>query len=732
MALSCSAMDSDDEIDDPLINMQYEKPVWRPSGRRGLKTALVCLSLVCVALLIALGVVYNSNHGSSGSPSPQPCVTAECVKTAATVLQAMDPTADPCDDFYQYACGSWMARNPLDETSSQKSRFGELYSANEQTLRSIVEGQRSDITVSSKVTDWYGSCMNTSAIDAEGDAVFKDEIVIFFETLPPQPLKDSLLHLQKNDIDFMFYASVGIDDKNVTRNAMFIGQSGLTLPSREYYIGKEANDPTLKAFRELLLSAFLALGFKDDGAHAAAAAVFDFESKLAVAFTPSEELRDPEASYNPMTVANLTQNYPFLPWHDFFADMFHNVSADAPERVVVSSPAFLEKLNVLLNATDASNLAYYFSWKSVQRYMSIMGPPYDDILAAYRELVSGATQSPPRWSYCIESVDYYLGDLLGRAFVEAAFAASSRDTAEEMVREIKTSFETHLPNWMDPVTAARAKEKAEAVVDKIGYPNSIMNDTFLQKEYENVHVVKSFFTNVRAARERAVVANLEELDKAVDRSAWGMTPPTVNAYYSPAENQIVFPAGILQPPFFSQHFPKSLNFGGMGVVIGHELTHGFDDQGREYDKDGDLHDWWEPHAAEEFEKRAQCIDDQYSAYEFYGEHINGRRTLGENIADNGGLTESYRAYTSWVAANGPEQALPGMSLSHEQLFFLGFAQVWCNNIRPEEARNRIATDPHSPGRFRVIGTLSNSVDFAKAYSCKAGSPMNPAKKCVVW
>ncbi|KAK6631134.1 18S rRNA pseudouridine methyltransferase [Polyplax serrata] len=362
---------------------------------------------------------------------------------------------------------------------------------------------------------------------------------------------------------------------------------------------------------------------------------------------------------------------------------------------------------------------------------------YQQKIIEFQKILLGILSERHRWSQCVEWTNKKLGMAVGALFIRDNFNQDSKETALEMIHTIREAFNELLTEnkWMDDETRAVAKEKADSMNERIGYPELLTNTEELNKEYENLTIIDNqFLVNVFNVLKYDAYHNLRKLRQPVNKNKWSTEPAVVNAFYNPNKNDIVFPAGILQPLFYSQHFPKSLNYGGIGVVIGHEITHGFDDKGRQFDKDGNMMQWWNNATIKAFRERTQCIIDQYSKYKLdeVDLFVNGRMTQGENIADNGGLKQSFRAYKKWVAKHGEEPLLPGINLSHDQLFFLNYAQIWCGSMRPEDALTKIRSSVHSPGPVRVIGPLSNSWDFAKAYNCPLQSPMNPTSKCSVW
>lgn len=401
----------------------------------------------------------------------------------------------------------------------------------------------------------------------------------------------------------------------------------------------------------------------------------------------------------------------------------------------IEVPAYFTDLSTLLAKTPPSTVRSYLHWQVIDGYGGYLSKAYRDAIFDFSKTLSGVTQQKPRWKTCAGKADSALGFATGKIFVDKKFKGDSKTIALKMIQDVKDAFKGNFKNldWMDSTTAEAAKSKADAVVQKIGYPEWIMDASALDAYYQNIEIGSSYFQSIISINKEEVLKNRKLVGKPVDKSEWDMTPPTVNAYYNPPNNEIVFPAGILQPPFFSAEWPKAFNYGAMGVVMGHEITHGFDDQGSQYDKDGNLNTWWSAEAVERFKAKTSCISEQYSVYTINGEHVNGNLTLGENIADNGGLKAAYNAYQNWVAQNGVEPRLPAWpELTPDQMFFVGFAQVWCGTVRPAEAHRLIVKDPHSPGRVRVLGTLSNSPEFARAFNCPANKPMNPTQKCTVW
>ncbi|XP_077112455.1 endothelin-converting enzyme 1 [Ranitomeya variabilis] len=515
-----------------------------------------------------------------------------------------------------------------------------------------------------------------------------------------------------------------------------IDQSGLGLPSREYYLNKTANEKVLTGYLSFMVQLGVLLGGEENSTRVQMEEILDLETALANITIPQEKRRDEELIYHKITAGELKDLVPVVDWISFLRTVFHPVEINETEPVVVYAKEYLQDVSDLINRTDKRILNNYMMWNLVRKTSLLLDLRFQDAEEKFIEVMYGTKKTcTPRWKFCIADTDNNLGFALGAMFVKSTFANSSKIRAVQMIRGIKNAFEESLQtlSWMDEDTRKAAKEKAEAIYDMIGYPNFIMDPKELDKVFNDYEVTSDlYFENVMMFYNFSARVTADQLRKPPNKDQWSMTPPTVNAYYSPTKNDIVFPAGILQAPFYSSSSPTALNFGGIGVVMGHELTHAFDDQGREYDKNGNLRPWWKNSSVEAFKKQTECVTEQYSSYKVNGEAVNGKHTLGENIADNGGLKAAYRAYQNWVKEHGEEQVLPSLGLTNDQLFFVGFAQVWCSVRTPESSHEGIITDPHSPSRYRVIGSVSNSREFSRHFQCPDGAPMNPLMKCEVW
>uniref|UniRef100_A0A8W8MSH3 Endothelin-converting enzyme 1 n=2 Tax=Magallana gigas TaxID=29159 RepID=A0A8W8MSH3_MAGGI len=689
----------------------------------------------------------SSTPSCPGSPSV--CVTPACVTVAASIYNAMDVTADPCEDFYQYACGGWVDKHPLPSGHSRWGTFNVLWQENQIILKKVIEKplNKSSSAAEFKAQKYYESCMDVNKTIEKLGAQPAKEFLSGIGSWPEQnetknfDIQSLVEKIKAYGIGVLFNYWVGVDDKNSTVNILQIDQGGLGLPERQYYLN-ESDKKVLNAYLDYMTTVGVLMGGEKNATRNLMQNVIAFETELANITVPSEERRDEEKIYQKISITDLQEIAPFLNWTRFFHKMMSvtNITLAADEPIVSFSSDFLGKMSALvtskLKTLDGKRTLHnYLLWHMVSSLTSFLSKPFRNAKKILTEALSGTTGGEELWRYCITDTDDVLGMALGAMFVKEAFKGDSKQRAESMVNEIKDAFKKNLPrlSWMDDETRQAARDKANAVIDLIGFPSYISNHTLLNEEYKDLEVsAGEYFKNNIRNLLFVVRKDLQTLRSKPKKNEWDMTPPTVNAYYTPTKNEIVFPAGILQAPFYDIDFPRSLNFGAMGVVMGHELTHGFDDQGREFDKYGNLHPWWNNQSIINFQNRTKCIIDQYSQYKVGDNHVKGKQTLGENIADNGGLKAAYHAYNYWLSQNGKEKPLPGLNLTHKQLFFLGFAQVWCSTSTKEADHLQILTDPHSPAIYRVIGTLSNSKEFAEQYKCPVNSTMNPQKKCEVW
>ncbi|NXU51167.1 NEP protein, partial [Turnix velox] len=746
---------SESQMDITEMNTPKPKKKLRWSGLEIALAVIVVLLAIVAITMIVLYATYDDPL----------CLDLSCI-TAARILENMDTTAKPCDDFYQYACGGWLKRNVIPETSSRYSNFDILRDELEVVLKDVLDvPSNNDITAVQKAKTLYRSCINETAIDSRGgkplisllpDVSDWPVATTNWESTYASSWTAETAIAQLNSrygkkvlINFF----VGTDDKNSSAHIIHIDQPGLGLPSRDYYECTGAYKEACSAYVDFMISvAKLILQernipFNENNVSEQMKRVMDLEKEIANATTKSEDRNDPLLLYNKMTVAQLQSNFSLeitqkaFNWSKFINDIMSTVqiNVENTEHVVVYDPEYLIKLKSILNKYTHRDLQNYMIWRFIMDLVNSLSRNYKDTRNAFRKALYGTTSETAVWRRCANYVNGNMENAVGRLYVEEAFAGDSKHVVEEMIADIRDVFIKTLDEltWMDAETKKKAEQKATAISERIGYPDEIVtDDNKLNSEYQELNYKEEeYFENIIQNLEFTQKKRLKKLREKVDKDEWISGAAVVNAFYSASRNQIVFPAGILQPPFFSASQPKSLNYGGIGMVIGHEITHGFDDNGRNFNENGDLVDWWTEESARNFKELSQCIVHQYGNFSWDlagGQHLSGINTLGENIADNGGVRQAYKAYQNFVNKHGKEKLLPGLDMNHKQLFFLNFAQVWCGTYRPEYAVNSIKTDVHSPGKFRVIGSLQNSPEFSEAFSCGNTNYMDPAKKCRVW
>ncbi len=642
-------------------------------------------------------------------------------------LSAIDKTADPCQNFYQYACGSWVKANPVPPQYSRWGRFNELQDRNQEVLRGILEdsaAHQDRSPIDQKIGAYYAACMDESAVDKAGYTPIKAGIGRILDLKDKAALAAEVARLQNQGVTAFFVFRSSPDPDNAKMTIADVDQGGLGLPDKSYYIG--AKDEKTRAEYVGHVSKMLQLvGQQPPAADAGAKAVLKIETELATASLDRVARRDPNLTHHKMTVANLQA----LTADFNFASYFSARNAPSFDQLNVGVPDFFKSLNNTLSSTSLDDLKTYLLWHYVSAYAPDLSKPF--VVANfdfYGRYLTGAKELQPRWKRCVESTDNALGEALGQKYVAQAFGGQSKEKTQQLVDTIEQQMEKDIKSltWMSDATKQQALVKLKGVTNKIGYPDK-------WRDYSSVSVSPGdLVADVRNAREFELHRNLLKIGKPVDRAEFGMTPPTVNAYYSPLQNNINFPAGILQPPFYKSSADMAVNFGAIGAVIGHELTHGFDDQGRRFDADGNLRDWWQKQDEEAFKQRADCLVNEYSSFKPVPDaNLNGRLTLGENGADNAGIRLAYMALLG-AKENGKVNLEKLDGYTPEQRFFLGYAQIWCQNARPEYSRTSVRTDPHSPGEFRVIGVIQNTPDFGKAFGCSVGQPMMKADACRVW
>ena len=640
----------------------------------------------------------------------------------------LDRSVDPCTDFYRFACGTWVKKNPIPSDESRWGRFNELSERNQAILREILEkaaqpGANRGAN-EQKIGDHYASCMDEATIEKRGFDPIKPDLDRIAALAGKAGLAALVARLHRSGIPAMFPFYAAADFKNSKINIANINQGGLSLPDRDYYLKDDPKSVEIqKRFVGHMERMFGLMGESKDSAAKKAKVVLDLETALARGSLDRVSRRDPNRVYHKMSVAELEKLAPSFAWRGYFKAL----GAPPFDSLNVSVPDFMKALEGQITSASLEDWKAYLAWHVIHDAAPLLASAfvYENFDFSGRTL-TGAKELRPRWKRCTERADDELGEALGQGYVERTFGAEGKKRMLDMVHALERALAKDIEglDWMTPETRKQALVKLKAIQNKIGYPDKWIDYSTLT--IARGDAVGNAFRAAEFERRR----DLGRIGKPVDPAEWGMTPPTVNAYYSPLENNINFPAGILQPPFFDRKFDDAVNFGGIGAVIGHEMTHGFDDSGRKFAADGNLRDWWTAEDAKEFEKRAACFVEQYSQYDATkGVKLNGKLTLGENAADNGGLRIAYMALMETLEGK-PKEKIDGFT--PEQRLFLGWGQIWCQNMTEEASRLRAATDPHSPGVWRVNGVVVNMPEFRQAFGCRVGQPMAPEKVCRVW
>ncbi len=647
-------------------------------------------------------------------------------------VDAIDKSVDPCVDFYQYACGNWLKAAEIPPDQPSWVSFVELDERNLATLHDILEkasvNDPGRNPIDQKIGDFYSSCMDEKAVNEKGLSPLRPELDRIAAVKDKASLIDAVARVQligtANPL-FNFYSAP--DLHNADQVIAYIDQGGLSLPDRDYYIKDDARMAEMrKHLVEYVTEMFTLSGKAPREAAESAQTVLRIETALAKASMDRTERRDPRKRDHKMTRDEATTLAP-----NFYLGRFFAASGTPTfSELNVSNPDFFRQVNALLDSDALDSLKTYISWQLLRSAAPWLSQPFVDANFKMRQALTGQKEIQARWKRCVDLTDEDLGEALGQEYVELTFGADGKQRMLKMVDALEKSLDEDIRDlpWMTEDTKKQAQIKLQAIRNKIGYPD-------VWRDYSKLQIVPGdLLGNFQRATEFESKRQIAKIGKPLDRKEWGMTPPTVNAYYSGSYNEIVFPAGILQPPFFDKKMDDSVNFGGIGLVIGHELTHGFDDQGRKFDPQGNLRDWWTADDGREFERRASCVADEYSNFVAVDDlKLNGRLTLGENTADNGGARIALMALEHMIADDktGKEaQKIDGYT--PEQRLFLGFARVWCEKRRPEYERMQVTTNTHSPGKWRVDGVVQNMPEFQKAWGCKAGQPMVSANACRVW
>jgi putative endopeptidase len=643
-------------------------------------------------------------------------------------LTNLDKSCKPCEDFYKFAMGGWMKANPIPPEYPSWGTFTELRDHNLTAMRTILDAAASSTAAPGsnerKIGDFYASCMDTTAIEAAGLKPLTAELATIDAIKDRASLDAEIARLHKLSVGAAFDFGSSTDFKDSTHYLAEADQGGLGMPDRDYYTRDDDRSKQLRVdYVAHVAKIFELAGDSPEKTAAQAKIVMDLETALAKASRTNVELRDPDKNYNKMTLAEMKTLTPDWSWENYF----QSVGAPPVTFANIGQPEFFKEMNHQLTATSIADWKIYLQWHLLHTNAPTLSDNFvQENFNFYGKKLSGTKELLPRWKRCVQSTNINLGEALGEVYVQKYFPPEAKARAKEMVNNLIAALRADIPTltWMGPETKKQAIAKLEAFTVKIGYPDK-------WRDYSKLSVNRtSYNENVQRGRAFEEARQLAKIGKPVDRFEWGMTPPTVNAYYSAPFNEIVFPAGILQPPFYDPKADDAVNYGGMGAVIGHEISHGFDDEGSKFDGQGNLHDWWTADDRKNFDEHTGCVVKQFDSYEVEpGLHQNGKLVLGESIGDLGGLAIAYAAYEKSIEANRPKD-IDGFT--PEQRFFLGWAQVWGTNTRPEFARLQTNTNPHPLPQFRANGPISNMEAFAKAFGCKKGDPMVREQACKIW
>jgi putative endopeptidase len=641
----------------------------------------------------------------------------------------IDRSVQPCDDFYRFAVGKWRESHPLPPQYARFGRFEELAERNRQTLREILEEDAKlhapQGSIEQKIGDFWNSCMNETAIEAEGMSPIAPELKRIDDVRDLTELQNEIARLQSLGYAPVFRVSGQQDYKNSKSVIAFLAQGGLTLPDRDYYLRDDKRfAETRSQYVDHVTKMFALAGENETTAAEHAKQVLDFETKLARSSMSRVETRSPEATYHITPVAELVAMTPNLDFAQFLKAVGINEKS-----VNVAHPQFFKNVSDMIKSTPLEEWKAYLRWRVLDTAAPTLSKAFVDEDFAFGSTISGQKEMQPRWQRCVRAADTSIGQLLGQEYVRRRFTPEAKAKMNALIDNLVGALRSDIPtlSWMGPETKQAALTKLNAFARRVGYPDQ-------WRDYSGLQVTpNSYAQNILNTRAFAFHRAITRIGKPDDPNEWGFfTPATVNASYQPSRNDITFPAGILQPPFYDPNADDAYNYGGIGVVIGHEMTHGFDDQGAKFDAAGNLRDWWTPADKKNFEERAECVANEYSEFNVApGVNIQGKLVLGEAIADLGGATIALAAYERSLQGK-PHEVVDGFT--PEQRFFLGFAQVWGENISQQEATRRALVDPHAQGPFRVNGTVSNMPAFQKAFGCNNGTKMVRAedKRCAIW
>ncbi|XP_017885295.1 neprilysin-4-like isoform X3 [Ceratina calcarata] len=740
---------------DSMLPWRYGPRDENKLGGRKTKWVIIVgfLSVTVVALLVTLTlqtIVFRKEEYT------EMCQSEECVKTAARIIEAMNRSVDPCEDFYKFACGGWIAKNPIPQSQASWDQLSLLREQLLKNLRILLEESEegNELRPVKLARSLYKTCIDTNTVEALGLQPIHQTLHKLGLPKDP-PLKDEISPLDLSEVagraqrtlglDLFLNLYINEDIRNTSRNRMMMEQISPGFSER-YLLDPLLFQSELMEYRKYIKAMIELAGVKPNKSDDFAKEILDFSTKIAKIMATPEQRRSSTHLIHDVTINDLQQltdsHVQQWNWTRYLQTVFNNTNVTIDtgvDRVFVMDLHYLQKLPELLATTPNATIVRFVWWSVYSTVAPLTLQRFRDLGFQFSQKVLGLKEKLPRWKSCTGNANANFGMALSYVYARRNFDDRARKKALEMLLDIRAAFDEMVVelDWMDSETKARAHRKLNAMRPFVGIPEWINNSTKLDKFYEEMDVIPGrLFDTFLMLTNVAIKKSLNSLRKKPDKDRWITAGTTVNAFYSATLNSVTFPAGILHPPFYGNGL-ESINYGAMGAIMGHELTHGFDDQGRRYDENGNLRQWWSNETLKHYLEKVECIIDQYSSYHLseLGNNltVNGFNTQGENIADNGGIREAYRAYQRLRTRNVERQSLPGLvGYTQEQLFFLGFAQVWCGNYTNGSLKSKLVEGVHAPNHFRVIGTLSNNVDFANAWNCPSGSPMNPSRKCILW